>query len=159
MKAVFSLSFLLLLMLGSTSCTKGVKTSPGATAGSYMIIGSAGGFLLPTLRYYDIANGELKEDTSVPYGRVPDDITQFNFNVTLPAANYDSVKNLPSSVPPELLSRNNEHIGGLVPDLGYTDIRTSVNGIAYRWYFEAQQTGSSPAVQQFVKDARKVFVH
>ncbi len=158
MKSTLTFSLLLILALCNASCKKGVKTTGGVTTGDYMIIGSPGGFTsLTTLVYFNITGGQLKEDTAVPYALIPDDITKFNFNVICSGARYDSVKNLPSSVPQELLSHNNEHIGQLVPDLGYTDVRTSINGVAYRWYFEAQQTGSSPAVQQFVIAARQVF--
>ena len=52
---------------------------------------------------------------------------------------------------------NNQHIGQLFPDVGYTDILASVGGTTYRWGFEFDQSASSPEIQQFVTTAESVF--
>src|ERR1019366_2256279 len=106
MKPVFSFCVLLLFIIADTSCMH--KSNNYTITGDYMIIGHPGGFVAsPTINYYLISNGQVREDTTVLYGVLPDDISKFNFNIVLSAAKYDSVKNLPSSIPSELLSRNN----------------------------------------------------
>jgi hypothetical protein len=143
-------------MLAVASCTKGIKST---ISGDYMIIGQAGGFVGPaaTSKYYLINNGQLKEDTTVLNTQPPADITGFHFTFTLPASKYDRVKSLLTSVPSELLSRNGEHIGRLFPDAGYTDVRTSINGKTYRWYFEGDQSINSTVVQQFYDSVQVIF--
>jgi hypothetical protein len=84
-------------------------------------------------------------------------VSKFDFNTVLPVSAYNSVSSLPTSIPPELLSRSNEHIGDVFPDAGYTDVRASVNGVYYRWFFEAGQSASSAEVQAFVTQARACF--
>ena len=117
-----------------------------------------GGFInKPTTNFYRISNGLLTEDTSVRYGYPPTDVSQLNFNITLPATRYDSVKSLLTSIPSDLLSKNNMHIGGIFPDLGYTDVWASINGVSYKWYFEGDQSTSSPAIQQFVNSLQVIF--
>jgi hypothetical protein len=99
----------------------------------------------------------VKKDVSQWNNVVPDNLSEFNFANVQSAGKYDSVKDLLSSVPPELLNENNASIGGFLPDAGYTDIRTTINGVAYRWTFEADQTASGAAIQQFLSKANVVF--
>lgn len=157
MKTIFTYCIILALAICGASCThKNHNDYP--VAGDYLVIGHPGGFVnTPLITYYLIANTHLTKDTAVPYGAVPDDISKFNFNAPGTTAQYDSVKNLPSSIPSELLSRNNQNIGQLVPDMGYYDVRASVNGAVYKWSFEGDQSGSSAAIQQFVTQAETLF--
>ena len=123
-----------------------------------MVVGHTATLIGPTPdNYYLISNGQLKKNVSNGNNNVPDDITKFNFTTVQSASKYASVKDLLTSIPPELLSQNNAHIGDFWPDAGYTDIRTSINGVAYRWYFEVGQSGSSQAIQQFLAKANVVF--
>ena len=156
MKPVSAFCLLLLLLTGATSCRHGISHT---ISGDYMVIGNAGGFVGPqaTTNYFLISGGTLKEDTTVLNSLPPADISGFHFNITLPSSKYATVKNLIYTIPSELLSRNNTHIGGIYPDMGYTDVRTSINGTTYRWYFEGDQSGSSTAIQQFLDSVRVVF--
>ena len=149
------LIFCLLLLLLATSCTH--RGSSNTISGDYMIIGSAGGFTSRASTYYRISGGQLWADTVVLSYHVPTNISDFHFNTLLPASKYATVKNLLSQVPAELLSRNKQDIGNYIPDMGYTDVRTSVNGASYQWTFEGDQSGSSTAIQQFLDSVRVVF--
>lgn len=148
---------LLLIPCMFTSCGRhGVEMIP--IPSNYLIIGHPGGFVAnPVLTFYLLTDNTLMADTNVPYANVPDSYGHFNFNVPAPAAKYAKVKGLLHSVPAELLTKNNQHFGNLFPDAGYTDIRLSVNGQLYRWYFEADLSGVSTEVKQFVTDAEQVF--
>ena len=156
MKSILIFCLFLLLLSGATSCKHDGKYK---ISGDYMIIGQAGGFVGPGAftNYYLISGGTLKEDTTVLNSLPPADISRFNFNITLPSTKYATVSNLLSAIPSELLSRNNTHIGGIYPDMGYTDVRASINGTTYRWYFEGDQSTSSIAVQQFYDSVQVVF--
>ena len=156
MKRPYSSCLLLLLIIAGTSCKH--NSADYTITGDYMIIGRAGGFVaLPYDTYYLISGSQLREDTTVPYAAIPDDISKFNFNIVMPASKYDSVKNLPASIPSELLGRNNQTIGSYIPDAGYTDIRTSINGVAYKWIFAPDQSSSSPAIHHFLDSVAIVF--
>ena len=156
MKPVFAICLSMLLLVSTTSCRHGISRT---ISGDYMIIGRAGGFVgtQATTNYYLISGGTLKQDTSVLSTLPPADISGFNFNITMPSSKYAAVKNLIYTIPSELLSRNNAHIGGIYPDMGYTDVRTSINGTVYRWYFEGDQSTSSIAIQQFFDSVQVVF--
>jgi hypothetical protein len=158
MKHFFAFAAPLLLLFTFASCTHKGADNKYVISGDYMIIGHPGGFTTRlTDIYYIISDGQLRADTAVPYGGGPDDINKFNFSVVMPVAKYDAVKNVPASIPSELLSRNNQTIGSYIPDVGYTDVRTSVNGTAYKWSFAADQSASSPAIQQFLDSVAVVF--
>ena len=133
------------------SCTKGKKNS--LQPADFMIIGHMGGFVPYTSPFYKLTSSQLWEDTTkYDYTHpLPADFANLNFNYQLSSSKFDSVKDLLSSIPAELFGRNNTHIGGLFPDVGYTDVRASVNGVIYHWGFEADQSTSSTAIQQFVQ--------
>jgi len=154
MKTLHKLPLLLLLCVAA--CTH-KSTNPPLT-GDYMIIGHPGAFTnTPRLTFYLLAHNTLMRDTSVLYAQVPDDNSKFSFTIPATAAQYDAVKTLLSGIPAELLGKNNQHIGQLFPDAGYTDVRVTIGGTAYRWYFEGDRSGCSAAVQQFVTQAEQVF--
>ncbi len=109
--------------------------------------------------FYKLTANQLLED-STRYNYtlpVPTDVNKFNFNYTLPAARFDTVKYLLSSIPEELFTQNNADIGMYCPDFGYTDVRASVNGVLYKWSFECNLSNTSIAVQQFVQHLRADF--
>jgi len=139
------------------SCTK--KNTHFDIKGDYLIAGRTGGFIEPSANatYYLVSNGALRADNSEAYRSIPTNANNFNFSVVLPASKYDSVKDLITSIPAELFAKNNADIGLLVEDAGYFDVRVSINGVAYKWTFEADQTSSSPAVQQFVQRLNNNF--
>jgi len=149
-------TLLLLTIVVGTGCTK--KKNNYTITGDYLIVGNAGGFTNggPTT-YYLINNGELRSDNTVSSVHPVDNISDFKFNTRLPDADYQQVKRLPSLVPAELLSRNGQQIGDPFVDAGYTDVRTSVGGVAYRWYMQADQSKSSDAIRQFVDSLQIVF--
>lgn len=160
MKFALMRSMLLLFLAFSlvfTSCHK-KESSSGPVSGDYLVIGWTGGFVgYASHNYYLIANGKVSKDVSTWSTSVPVDISQFVFTGTESTGKYDSIKDLVHNIPSELLSENNADIGLSWPDAGFTDIRTSIKGINYRWTFEADQSHSSLAIQQFVTNAKVVF--
>jgi hypothetical protein len=156
MKPVYLFSLVCLMLIGGVSCTH--KSHDYNVHGDYLLIGDVGGFaMLPVYPFYLISNGELRKDTAVSSTNFPSDISGFRFNTLLPASKYETVKNLPSAIPAELLNHNNETIGLIFPDMGHTVVWASVNGVTYKWYFEGDQSNSSAAVQQFVTGLQVVF--
>ncbi len=151
MKTSSTLLLSLALLAVNVSCKKNPTVAPPVT-GDYLITGQTGGYTSAEARatYFRINNGELKADTSQSYHNVPADVNKFDFNYLQPSATYDKVKDLLTTIPAELLSRNNATIGTSMVDAGYTDVRTRVNGVVYTWKFEVDQKGSSAEVQQYV---------
>ncbi len=156
MKHTLSILLLLAVLINGTSCAR--KESSHPVTGDYMVIGMAGGFVAyPVLTYYLINNGQLKMDSTVPYGAIPTDINKFNFNIQCSADKYQLVSDLLNNIPSELLGMDNQSIGNVFPDAGFTDVRASVNGTVYRWRFQADLSGTTSTIQQFVTHARLVF--
>ena len=151
MKTMKSLLLLSLLLITVFSCRK--KDAQYTVKGDYMVVGWTGGFVSPDAKaaYYLITTSELRVDNSQIQSSIPADVNKFNFSTLMPAAKYDAVKTLLTTIPSELLSKNNTSIGEMFPDAGYRDVRASVNGTFYNWKFEADQTKSSQAIQDFVK--------
>ncbi len=151
MKTIKSLLLLSLLFITAFSCRK--KDAQYTVKGDYMVVGWTGGFVAPDAKatYYLITTSELRVDNSQIQSSIPTNINGFNFNTVMPTAKYDAVKSLLTTIPSELLSRNNASIGDVFPDAGYKDVRASINGTLYSWKFEADQTKSSQAIQDFVK--------
>ena len=148
MKTTTALLCLFLLSLATISCN---KKSTSTLTGNYMIIGHDGGFVATNAPYYMITTSGLKQDTTqYPYGQVPTNTTGFNFNYSLPAARYDTVKDLLNSIPHELFGKNGADIGTACPDFGYEDIRASINGVYYHWTFECDISSSSAEVKAFI---------
>ena len=150
--------FALILLTGVTCCKKPTAIAP-SLKGDYLISGGRGGFVIPTYHatYFLINNGELREDTSEAYASIPDDVSNFKFNYLLPSASYNKVKYLITTVPAELLSKNNQTIGSVIPDLGYTEVRARIGNVVYQWHFEGDQSASSAAVQAYVHRLRTDF--
>jgi hypothetical protein len=148
--------FLAVLIITSSSCTKSKNTTNPMT--SYIVVGQTGGFTQANARatYFMIANGQLKQDTTQPYYDVPATTSGFNFSVTMPDSLYRKCADVTAMLPPELLQMNHTHIGTQLPDAGYTDVRTTINGVDYQWFFEQDQSTSSQAVQNFVSGVRAV---
>ena len=151
MKTIKSLLLLSLLFITAFSCRK--KDAQYTVKGDYMVVGWTGGFVTPDTKatYYLITSSELRVDNSQIQSSIPTNVNGFNFSTSLPAAKYDAVKTLLTTIPSELLTRNNASIGDLFPDAGYRDVRASIGGTLYTWKFEADQTKSSQAIQDFVK--------
>jgi hypothetical protein len=148
---------LVLLVFGMSSCQKNKLKNATIVAGDYMIVGWTGGFAGTSVHnYYLISHGEVRKDVA-QWKQVPDDLSKFDFSEVIPVSKYNAVKDIPNSIPAELLNMNNQDIGVAFPDAGFTDIRTTINGVPYRWAFEADISASSPAVQQFVASAQRVF--
>jgi hypothetical protein len=156
MKQILALLFV--AVIAATACTKKKNQVNYTITGDYLIIGRAGGFTsgAPTT-YYLINNGELRSDNTVSPGMPPTDIKDFKFNTLLSDASYQRVKHLPSLVPAELLAHNGHHIGDVLVDAGYTDVCTTVRGVAYRWYIEGDLSKSSDAIRQFADSLQIVF--
>ncbi len=147
---------MLLAVVVVSSCTK--KKNDYTITGDYMIIGRAGGFTTggPTT-YYLINNGQLRSDNTVSSAAPHNNVSSFKFNTLLSDAKYNEARRLPSLVPAELLTRNGQRIGEVLIDAGYTDVRYSTGGVAYRWYIEGNQDSSSAEVQRFVDSLNIVF--
>lgn len=145
------LSLLVVALFSFSSCKKVKNTSYNVT-GDYLVAGHTGGYVIAGSRtpFYVLNNGEMRKDTSVVEGAVPAGITGFNFNVLLPAINYDSAAYLQTSIPSELFALNGAHIGRYFVDYGYTVVMTRKDGVEYKWYFEGDLTGCSASVQAFM---------
>ena len=155
MKTTLSVFLVLLASIAAISCN---KKSQATLTGNYLIIGHDGGFVAYVSNYYLITKTGLSKDTThYDYGKVPTNFRDFKFNYQLPTAQYDTVKDLLTSIPSELLSKNNTDIGGYCPDYGYDDIRASIDGVLYEWKFECDQSGSSAAVQEFFRKIHTDF--
>ena len=157
MNALVKTFLFILLACSIVGCKKESATS--TVAGDYVIAGETGGFVPPNSRstYYAISGTELKKDTTQPYAYIPTSVGQFRFTLLMPATSFAAVADVPRTIPAELLSKNNQHIGGIFPDAGYMVVFTSINGMNYAWYFEADQSASSAAIQQFVMKLRGLF--
>jgi hypothetical protein len=129
------------------------------TSGSYVIIGYQGGFAAPytSNRYFLIDNTSLTEDTGVSRTNLPATLSQFHFNITVADSVFQKVKQLPKNIPAILLSQNGSSFGRYIPDFGCYDIRTTVNGVDYKWTFGYDLSGCDPAIQNFVSTAILVF--
>jgi hypothetical protein len=148
-KTIHSIGLILAIAIFFSACKKD-KSTP--VSGDYLVVGHTGGFVsnLALTPYYLINNGQLLKDTTIfATTHIPDDVNSFHFYVLLPSVNYDSVATLLTTIPSELLSRNGQSIGTALPDAGYTDVRTSINGIVYKWHFEVDQSTSSSEVRTF----------
>ena len=154
MKPVHAL-VLMVLMCTVFSCKK--KSNTITITGNYMIIGHNGGFVAINPPYYLLTTTALLKDTTQYYGAIPDDVSKFHFNITAPAAQYDSVKYLLNDIPSELFNENHADIGSIFPDFGYEDVRTSVNGVLYQWSFQGDQSASSHQIQQFITTLNSDF--
>ncbi len=151
MKSYKILLLLTLLILAGASCRK--KKVVTAATPDYLIVGWTGGYVPADYKasYFRISSGELRIDTSQYSVSIPKDVSKFNFNYLQPVAKYDKVKDLPAAIPAELYSKNNATIGTYMVDAGYTDVRAQVNGVVYKWQFEAKQDSSSAEVRAFYK--------
>ncbi len=157
MKKLFNFFSVLFFSFSLVSCVPKANVHQ-ITSGDYLIIGHPGGFTNnPVLTYYYLNTTQLTKDMAVPYAAVPDDNTKFNFNASGTAVQYALVASMLTNIPAELLAKNNQNIGGLVPDVGYTDVRARINGVTYKWNFESDQSGSSEAVKVFVSQANTLF--
>ena len=155
MKQSLSFCLLLLILINGSSCTRKQTSQP--VTGDYMVVGMAGGFVAyPKLTYYLINNNQLKMDSTVPYGAIPTDINKFNFNIKCSDAKYQLVSDLLNNIPSELLGMNNQNIGNVFPDAGYTDIRASIKGTLYHWNFEGDLSGTTLTIRRFVAHAQQV---
>ncbi|NDC40872.1 MAG: hypothetical protein EBZ77_04855, partial [Chitinophagia bacterium] len=136
-------------MLCCFSCNKKSDTVAQPVTGNYLIIGYNGGFVSTEAKatYYMINDNGVWLDSSYAYSEVPTDVSKFRFTNKMPDSLFAATDTLRRSIPTALLSKNNQHIGQYLPDAGYMDVRTSISGQAYRWYFEANQDSSSLAIQ------------
>ena len=156
MKKTVTLLLLAAVTLFAVSCNK--TSTKSAAIGDYMIVGHAGGFVAINSPYFLLTGTGLSEDTmQYPYAQVPADLSGFHFTYRLPAARYDTVKAVLTSIPGELLGKSGQDIGLICPDYGYDDVRASINGIVYKWKFECDQSASSAEVQAFVNKVRADF--
>lgn len=151
---------LLLAIFGTfilPSCKKVKESVSVPVTGDYLIMGYAGGFTMPnaTTSYYLITTTEYRKDSTVLTQGVPESNNGFNFSYLYSPVEFGRVAYLLHSIPRELLNRNGAHIGGYWPDAGYLEVRSSMSGNKYVWYFEADQTSSSATIQQFVAELQK----
>ncbi|MES2704491.1 MAG: hypothetical protein V4649_17765 [Bacteroidota bacterium] len=123
----------------------------------YIVSANVGGYVSATAKanYYRISDGHLDLDTTQLRYQTLVLTTTLAFDVPQPTAKYNEVADLRLNVPGELLPHHNEHIGSGLIDSGVTDVTVMVDGHLYRWYFEADQSRSSAAVQQFVQRLRQ----
>jgi len=118
--------------------------------GGYFIVSRYGGMAATRhATFISIGSNDLRYDTSHRRGYVPKDISELNFTVLLPAAQFDKVKDIPFSVPAELLSNPGKSFGQMQIDGVTTCVWATVNGKKYKWGFQSDQSKSSPEVKQF----------
>ena len=157
MKSPFRIVVFLLLGFSMVGCVPKANIHQ-ITSGDYLIIGHPGGFVnTPLITYYYLNSTQLTKDTTVPYAAVPVDNSKFNFSATGTSLQHTVVATMLTGIPAELLGKNNQDIGNLVPDVGYIDMRASIKDVTYKWSFESDQTSSSQAVKDFVTQARTLF--
>lgn len=153
------ISGLIIALLCSTlsSCRK--AQSSHEITGNYFIYGHAGG-LTPTnyhTTYFLVNNGVLLKDVSQLGQASPSDLAAFRFTILCPQNQYNSVADLPESIPTELLQLNGTTIGNMLPDAGYTDMRARIDGITYKWIFEADLNDVSPPIREFYSRCHTSF--
>ena len=156
MKQVYATLLLLTLATAIGACRKNTLVRS-----DYIIVGYSGGYTPAGAhtKYYRVANGELRKDTSQRYQYPPADISMFNFNILMPPDNYAKVADLPASIPAEVLKRNNSSIGNSMAhvDGGYHDVRATINGTSYKWRLEGDMKGESKKIRQFAERIGKDF--
>jgi hypothetical protein len=160
-KAVFmktTVFLILLIATGITSCHKPTMTRI-IFKGDYLITGSTGGIagLMAMSDYYIINDNQLRKEPRANLTKVPDDDALFSFTVAMPQSKYDSVKELLTNIPAELLDSTFVSIGKSFPDAGYRDVRVLTKDKYYVWHFEVDQSSSSAAVQQYVAKLNALF--
>ncbi len=151
MRSILTIVLILAVVITGMSCKKGTPaTYP--VEGDYLIAGHSDGFVAggnPVI-YYLINNGQLRKDVSKTEATVPTDVSGFNFSIQMLQVSYAAVADLLTTIPSELLARNNAYIGSqVVADIPTLDVRTSIHGTLYRWTFSEDQSSSSAAVQLF----------
>jgi len=134
---------------GLTGCTKTTGRYP--ILNDYFIYGRVGGYTAADARakYFLVNNGQLRKDGTQPMQSPPTGIEQFDFNTRCPEDEYNTVADLPSSIPAEIKKLNNTTIGMEMPDAGYADIRARINGTEYKWRIEAGLDSVSEVVREF----------
>jgi hypothetical protein len=135
MKLIISLIAVIILF---QSCSKQELTLDK----EYVIFGKYYGECLTNCAsFYKITGSESTMDTAINY--YPSTVG-FNFDLTLPDAKFQLVKNLKDEVPAELLNSNSQSFG--CPDChdqGGWYLETTVNGIKTYWIIDAD-TGQLP---------------
>lgn len=149
MSARYVSLFMAILCIAAWSCKK-QQPQRGPT-GDYFIYGHAGGYTSPDYHtaYYLVNNGKLLKDVSQLAQAPPASIELFRFTEVCPATQYNSVADLPSSIPQELLQQSDATIGASLPDAGYSDIRARINGVTYKWVFEANLDSVASPIREF----------
>lgn len=117
----------------------------------YFIYGRVGGFTAPDARanYFLVTDGQLRKDATQRMQAPPISVEQFDFNTRCPEDQYNSVADLPSSIPNEIKKLNNSTIGTEIPDAGYADIRARIGGVEYKWRVEAGLDSVSEVIREF----------
>jgi hypothetical protein len=155
MKALYTLLTLFVFAGFVSSCSKQTIY----VKGDYLIVGRSGGMVPEDtkVKYYLIRNGQLYMDSNLVVSNIPESMDAFNFNCTMPEADSRKVADLPSAIPAELVGRNNENVGKAMFCDGQLDVRTVINGVAYRWNIQGDQNASSPILRQFVNRLNSDF--
>jgi hypothetical protein len=149
MKSRYFAILIALFYIPVCACKKAPQQS--SITGDYFIYGHAGGYTTPDYHtsYFLVNNGKLLKDASQLAQSPPANIELFRFTQLCPVAQYNSVADLPSSIPVELLRHNNAIIGSSMPDAGYSDLRARINGTTYKWVFEANLDSVSQPIREF----------
>ncbi|GAA4468056.1 hypothetical protein GCM10023093_24940 [Nemorincola caseinilytica] len=146
-----SLIAIVLLVCGMvfSACHKPTGRYP--ILGDHFIYGRLGGFTTPDAHanYFLVNNGQLRKDATQRMQAPPPGLDQFDFNTRCPEDQYNSVADLPHSIPTELKALNNTTIGTELPDAGYADIRARIDGVEYKWRIEAGLDSVSGPIREF----------
>jgi hypothetical protein len=154
MKQIFSVILGSLLLITDVGCKKHQDSGYAATA-DYLVVGRVGGFIAqPTKVFYLVTSTEFRKDTAVV--TPPTDSAGFNFNTLFSAADLNTVTNIRSQIPAELVASGGGNVGSALPDAGYLEVIASIKGTTYTWYFQADISHTSTAVQSFAAGAEKV---
>jgi hypothetical protein len=149
--------FFTLLIIGVVACTKQPSNYP--IHGDYFIYGHTGGFTTPEARttYYLVNSGQFRKDMTQRHQAPPVQISQFNFHYRFSNTEYNTVADLPGTIPAKMLAMNGQSIGTELPDAGAIDIRASINGKTYKWQVEAMLDSVDTTIQRFMDRCRTSF--
>ncbi len=154
MKQIVSVILGSLLLIAGAGCKKHQDSGYSNTA-DYLVVGRVGGFVAqPTKVFYLVTATEFRKDTAVV--TPPADSAGLNFNIVLSTTDLNAVTGIRSQIPAELVASGSGNVGSALPDAGYLEVIARVKGTTYTWYFQADISHTSTAVQAFAASAEKV---
>lgn len=129
-------------LFSSISCKKSSAPIPN----DYFIVWSCGGVFWgpnPHATFISITDTGLYCDTTHPECYYPKSVSELNFNIPMPDSQYTKVKDLPTSIPADLLLKSGSY--GTVPFDGSTKyVWARIKGVRYYWDFGSNVDSCRP---------------